>query len=516
MGNFLLGCDVGTSGTKSVLIDDQGEVLASHYIEYKLYTPRASWAEHNPDDYWNAVADTMKSCLEQSKIEPKDIRGVCVSALAPGCILVDKDLNPLQYSHIWMDRRGVKQSKWIKEHIGAERVFKLSANPIDPYYGTIKLMWERDNRPELYKKTYKMQTAADYPTMKLTGKAVTDNGNASLIGIAFNIREKTWDHDMLEDLGLNPDIMPDVYPCDHIIGGVTKEAAERTGLAEGTPVMAGSVDATSSYLAGGAVEDGDWSLTMGTAGCMGAIHSSDTFAWNMIPIPHAAYSDRMYASLGATIAFGSVTRYFRDTFAQYEKQFANTMGVDVYDIMNVEAAAAPVGSDGLVVLPYFSGERTPIWSPNARAVVFGLSLAHTRGHFLRALMEGAVYALYDNYVFMQESNVKVKPPLIVGEGGSKSDLWRQIVADVFNVPVAKMESGAGAPFGDALVAGVGSGVFKDYSIAKEWVEFSAINEPNEENNKIYMDMFGVYKEVYAGVKEQYEVMADILEKYRKD
>jgi len=516
MASFLIGCDVGTSGTKSVIIDVEGNVLASHYIEYKLYTPRPSWAEHNPEDYWNAVADTMNACLKKSKVDPKEVKGVSISALSPGCILVDKDLKPMQYSHIWMDRRGVKESNWIKEHIGDQRVFDVCANPIDPYYGTVKLLWEKNNRPELYKKTYKLQTAADYPAMKLTGKAVTDNNNAALIGIAFDIRKKQWDTDMLEEIGIDPEIMPDIYPCDHVIGEVTKEAAERTGLAVGTPVMAGAVDATASYLAGGAVEDGDWSLTMGTAGCMGAIHTDEAFAWNMINMPHAAYSESMYASVGATIAFGSVTRYFRDTFAQYEKQFSNTIGVDVYDVMNVEAATAPVGSDGLVVIPYFSGERTPIWDPNARAVMFGWSLAHSRGHFLRALMEGAVYALYDNYVFMKESKVNVKTPLVVGEGGSKSDLWRQIVADVFNVPVAKMESNAGAPLGNALIAGVGVGIFKDYSMVKDWVQYSAINEPNKENNKIYMDLFGVYKEVYGGVKGQYNVLADILDKYRKD
>ncbi len=517
MANFLVGCDVGTSGAKSVVIDDSGNILGSHYIEYKLYTPRPAWAEHNPEDYWNATADTMKAAIDKAGIDAADIKGVSISALSPGCILVDKDLKPMQYSHIWMDRRGVKESEWLKEKIGDQRVFDVSANPIDPYYGTVKLLWEKNNRPELFKKTYKLQTAADYPAMKLTGKAVTDNNNAALIGIAYNIRKDDWDRDMLEEIGIDPEIMPDIYECDKVIGEVTTEAAARTGLKAGTPVMAGAVDATAGYLAGGAIHDGDWSLTMGTAGCMGAIHEDANFAWNMINMRHAGYSDRMFASVGATIAFGSVTRYFRDTFAQYEKQFADTIGIDVYDVMNLEAKKAPVGSDGLVVIPYFSGERTPIWDPKARAVIFGMSLAHTRGHFLRALMEGAVLALYDNYMFFKESNVRANPPLVVGEGGAKSDLWRQIVADVFGVPVARMEDGGGAPLGNALIAGVGSGVFKDYSVVSDWVgEYTDINEPNMANHEIYMELFGVYKEVYKGVKSQYPVMSDILEKYRKE
>ena len=186
MANYLVGCDVGTSGTKAVVMDEEGKVLGSHYIEYPLITPRPGWAEHNPEWYWNAVADTIKASILQSRVNPKEIRGISISALSPACILVDKDLNPLQYGHIWMDRRATAECKWLKEKIGDERVFNLSGNPIDPYYATAKLMWEKNNRPELYKQAYKLQTAADYPAMKLTGRAVTDYSNASLIGIAFD------------------------------------------------------------------------------------------------------------------------------------------------------------------------------------------------------------------------------------------------------------------------------------------------------------------------------------------
>ena len=491
MANYFVGCDIGTSGTKSCVMAEDGQVLGAHYIEYPLYTPFPSWAEHNPDDYWNACADTIRASIQQANINASEIRGVCVSALSPGCILVDKDLKPLQYSHIWMDRRGVKQSNWLKEHIGDDRVFELSANPIDPYYGTVKLMWERDNRPELYRKAYKMQTAADYPTMKLTGKAVTDFSNAALIGIAFDMKKKAWDTAMLEEIGLNPELFPEPYACDDIIGEVTREAAERTGLKAGTPVLAGGVDCNMAYLANGALEAGDWSLTMGTAGCMGVIHTEPKFPRNMIIIPHTSDSRNSFASVGATIAFGSVTRYFRDTFGQYEKAFAKDLGLNVYDIMNAEAASAPVGSDGLIVLPYFSGERTPIWSPNARAVLYGMSLKHTRCHFLRALMEGAALALYDNLVFMKAAGIYMKEPMVVSEGGAKSDLWRQIVADVFGVPVAYQKDARGAPEGDAITVGVASGVYRDYRIAKDWVSYSAINEPNMQNHAYYMELFQI-------------------------
>ncbi len=232
MGKFLVGCDVGTSGSKSVVMDDEGKVLGSAYIEYSLITKRPGWAEQDPEWYWNAIADTIQISLKQAGIDPADIRGVSISALAPACILVDRDLKPLQMGHIWMDRRGTEQAKWIVENIGVERATEKSANPVDPYFATIKLMWERDNRPDLYKKAYKIQTAADYPAMKLTGRAVTDYSNASLFGAGYDTVNRKWDYDLLEEMGLDPDKFPESFACSEVIGEVTAEAAARTGKKE--------------------------------------------------------------------------------------------------------------------------------------------------------------------------------------------------------------------------------------------------------------------------------------------
>ena len=260
MAKYLIGCDVGTGATKAVLMAIDGEILGSHLIEYPLITKKGDQdnypgakAEHDPECYWNAVADTIGFSIKQAGVNPKDIKGVSISALSPACILVDKNLQPLQKAHIWMDRRATTECEWLKENIGEEHIFKVSANPIDPYFAATKFMWEKNNRPDIYEKTFKLQTAADYPTMKLTGKAVTDYSNASLIGVAFDIVNRKWDTDLIEKIGLDPDKFPEPYPCDKVIGEVTREAAKRTGLAVGTPVVAGTVDANAAWLAGGAV-----------------------------------------------------------------------------------------------------------------------------------------------------------------------------------------------------------------------------------------------------------------------
>jgi len=517
MGTFLVGCDVGTGGTKAVVMNEDGTVLGTHFIEYPLITTKTAnekfpgaKAEHEPDWYWNAVADTIKVSIQESKVDPKEIKGVSISALSPACILVDKELRPLQNAHIWMDRRATAECDWLREHVGEERVFKLSANPIDPYYATTKLMWEKSNRPDLYKQTYKFQTAADYPCMKLTGKAVTDFSNASLIGIAFDVVNRKWDTGLIEEIGLDPDKFPEAYPCDEVIGEVTREAADRTGLAPGTPVVAGTVDCNAAWVAGGAVDAGDTSLVMGTAGVLGVVHETPTFTKDMITIIHTADSRTKYTTLAALVSCGALIRYFRDNFGQIEMAAEGMTGRDAYVMLNDEARDVPPGSNGLIVLPYFMGERTPIWDTHARGVIFGLSLDHGRGHVVRALMEGAGYGLLHNFELMRASGVKMKFPMVLSEGGANSPMWRQIIADILDVECAFAVSSKGAPVGNAVAAGVGVGVYKNYDVVKDWAELGEHSIPNAENNALYRKLYKTYRDLYPLLKDQYVAVAEAI------
>ena len=517
MADFLVGCDVGTGGTKAVVMSADGTVLGSHYIEYPLITTKSaedrfpgSKAEHNPEWYWNAVSGTIQASIRQSKVDPKDIKGVSISALSPACILVDKDLRPLQNAHIWMDRRATVECDWLRKHIGEDRVFRLSANPIDPYYATAKLLWEKNNRPDLYRRTYKLQTAADYPRLKLTGKAVTDYSNACLIGIAFDIVNRRWNEELIEEIGLDPAKFPQPYPCDEVVGEVTREASEQTGLAPGTPVVAGTVDANAAWVAAGAIESGATQLVMGTAGVMGVVHDDPTFTRGMITIVHTADSRRKYTTLAALVSCGALIRYFRDRFGQLERAVESISDLSAYDIISREANDVPPGSDGLIVLPYFMGERTPIWDTHARGVVFGLSLDHGRGHLIRALMEGAGYALLHNFDLMRESGLRMRLPMVLSEGGACNPLWRQIIADILNVECVFAESSKGAPVGNAVAAGVGVGIFKGYDVVKDWVKLGAKSVPNAERHERYMKLYAVFRDLYPALKGHFVRAAEAL------
>lgn len=515
MAPYLVGSDVGTGGAKSALVDARGRVVASAYREYGLH----AWedrVEQDPDDYWRGVAETIRECLERSGVSPADVAGVAVSGQSPACILVDRSLRPLRPAHIWMDRRGSGEADAVRRQLGEEAVFALSANPVDPYYGVIKLLWERHHEPEIYARAVKMLNQKDYVVACLTGRALTDVSNAALDGIAFDIRKRRFDPTVVSELGLDMDKLPEVFPCDEVVGAVTEAAARLTGLSAGTPVVAGTVDANAAWLSMGVIDDGDNCLTMGTAACWGVAHKSDRFARGMIALPHAAYSRERYFTAAAMVSGGALLRWYRDGFADAEREAARRSGVDAYDLLTEQAARVPPGADGLVVLPYFMGERNPIWDTEARGVIFGLSIAHGKAHVVRALMEAVGYGIRHNIDLVRREGIAVHDPLYLVEGGANSPLWRQIMADIVHMPVEYLAGMEGAPLGDAVVAGVGTGVFPDYEVIRGWrVDAGERRTPRAEVTARYDQLFAIYLGLYPSLKPWFRPLQQALQAGRK-
>ena len=427
----------------------------------------------------------------------------------PCMVMIDKEGNPIQLAYNLMDRRAIKEVEWLKNNIGEDKIFEITGNRLEDHPSIVNLMWERNNRPGSFEKIYKALTIDGFIRFKLTGKATINYSNASFQG-GYNIREHKFDEGLLEEIGIDIKIFPEIFACEDIIGEVTEKASRETGLAEGIPVPAGQADACAGWVGAGAIEEGDIQMNLSTCGVIGVIHKDTNFLKSMIAIAYTVESKNNFVTISCTTTGGQLIRYVRDNFSHLELAMENLVDqIDAYDVLNMEAEKIKLGSEGLVVLPYLMGERTPLWDAHARGVIFGLSLNHTKGHIVRAMMESVGYALYDSFCLVKEKRKKINYPIVLNEGGAKSKLWRRIITDVFNIPTVLVKSRIGAPFGDAILGGVSTGIFKDYTIAKEKAEYIDLMEPVKENHERYMEYFEIYKNLYEHLKQDFKDLAKV-------
>ena len=515
MADYLLGLDYGTGGAKACIINPEGDVLGFAFEEYPFFHDKPGWSEHEAMGYWEVACRLIQSCLAQSRINPAEIRGMGVSSALPSMVMVDENNTPIHRAYNLMDRRATKEVDWLKEQVGEERLMQLTANRLEDHPSIVNLLWEKNNRPDSFKRIRKALTIDGFVTQKLTGKAVVNYPAAPFYGV-YRIMDRSFDDAILEEVGIDPAIFPDLVDCEEIAGEVTSEAAAETGLVVGIPVVT-QVDFNASCIAAGVTEPGDIMSTMGTVGNFGVIFTDPNFMFSpeglsMINLGFTIDSKKNFMTIPSTTTGGQSLRYLRDNFSQLEVETERALGVSSYDLLNLQAAKVPVGSEGLVILPFLMGERTPIWDTRARGVIFGLSLSHGKGHVVRAMMEAVAYALYDSYRLIKQAGLPINYPLVLNEGGAVSKLWRQIITDVFNSPTVLVKRRTGAPYGDAILAGVVTGVFKDYSVAKDWAEYVDRMEPSQENHDQYMEYFGLYKQIYEHVKGDFRTLAELRDR----
>lgn len=515
MGKYLIGLDYGTGSGKACIIDEEANVLAYAMREYPIYTDKPGWSEHDAENYWTLACETIRECLKKSGVSPQDVAAIGISSAQPCMVMVDKEMNPINRAYNLMDRRAVEEVEWLRENVGVDEIFKINGNRIEDYPTMVNIMWEKKHRPEDYKKIWKILTIDGFVRLRMTGVAAMSYSHGGFWGVAYDVHGKCFNPGLMEKMGIELELMPDLYPCEEVIGTVTEKAAKELGLVPGIPVCAGQVDCNAGFVGGGAITPGDVQINLGTCGVMGVVNDSDRFVDLVCNDAYTTNSCNDYISIAVVLTGGQVLRYLRDNFMQMEAETAKLTGQDVYDLMNLEAEKVPAGSEGLIVLPYLAGERTVLWNAQARGTIFGLSVRHTKGHLVRAFMEGVAYALYDNYRLMLENGIKANAPIILNEGGAKSKLWRRIITDVFNVPTAFVENRVGAPYGDAILAGVSAGVFKDFTIAKEKVNYIDYMEPDPEAHKMYMEYFEIYHRLYDHLKDDYADLYKMTKKYEE-
>lgn len=505
---YLFGVDIGTSSSKGAIINNSGKVLAEAMVEHDINIIKPGWVEQDPEKcYWGDFKEITKTLLKRTQISPEDIVGIGVSSLAPDIIPIDKDGNVIRPAIIYMDRRASAECEELERELGSEGVVQKTGNIADPYYAGYKLEWYMRNEPENYKRTYKVLNADKFVTFRLTGRAIIDHTTAMIFAPYYDPRKGEWSHEISELVGGGIEKLPDLYLPHEVVGHVTSEAAKATGLKAGTPVIAAGPDAIVSAYSVGMVNEGESCFMYGTTGCWFTIIDKPIYDKRLIATRHVVPGK--YIIGGGMIATGGLVKWFRDNFGHVERSMADMLNVSAYQLLDQEAEKVPPGSDGLVVLPYFLGERTPIWDIDAKGLIFGLSLSHTRAHIFRSLMEAGGYGLRHHLDIAGSLGVKIKDMLAVN-GGARSRLWRQIISDITGVPQYYVHPVPGAPYGDAFLAGIGTGVFKRFEDLKNYVQIKEKTEPNSKNHELYSKLYQIYLNLYPKVKDDYKTLSKII------
>ncbi len=503
----VIGIDVGTSGCKAILVDCAGAVVGSDLQEYPLSTPRPGWSEQDPADWWEAAQAGLRRLIEASGVAPDAVLGIGLSGQMHGLVAMDGDGRVLRPAILWNDQRTAPQCEEIHAAAGGvPELLKLTNNRMLPGYTGGKIVWLREEEPLLYEKARRFLNPKDYIRWRLTGEMVTEVSDASGTGL-FNVRERRWSDELLDKLDIPRERLPECVESPEVTGGLTAEAAAATGLPAGLPVVGGGGDAVIQTTGMGLIGPGTVGTIIGTSGIVAA--GLDAFHENpggRLQV-FCNNSPGAWHVMGVTLAAGGSYRWYRDALCERQKELAARAGKDAYELLEDYAAQAPAGSRGLVFLPYMIGERCPYADPNARGCFVGLSLQHGRAEMTRAVMEGVIFSLRDVYELIREMEPAIAEIRTSG-GGSRSPLWRQIQADVFQCRVVTVSaSGEGAAYGAALVAGAGVGVWGSVEEAIGVLDIETETEPDPANKQLYADLYGVYHELYGALKPSFDALA---------
>jgi ribulokinase len=502
--NYLLGTDIGTSGTKTILMDTEGNLIAQDLQEYDVLTPKPLWAEQWPDVWLDATKTSIKNTVQKSEIPIEKIRGIAISGLYGGSgIPLDEKMEPVRPCMIWMDRRAEAETQWVLNHIGKEKLQEITHNGADPYYGYTKMLWMKNHEPENWQRTKLFLPPNDYVIYKLTGEIAIDYSSAGNIGGIFDMNRRTWSKEMMDAMGIPLSLMPDkIVESTDIVGGLTKEASVELGLSEGMPVIASGIDCGAANIGLGVFESGLYAAAIGTSMCAALISDKPVKGKDLIVWPYLYDAKKLsyYFAGGATA--GAIVKWFRQTMCQFELEAEKAGGKNAYDVLNELAADIPVGSEGLVVLPYFMGERSPIWDSDAKGTIVGLSLAHTKAHIYRAFLEAVAFSLRDA---METTGENFGEYILLAGGVTKSKLWRQIFADVTGYPVVCPIHDVEANMGDVMLAGIGTGLLS-YEEVKKWQVLDQKILPNQQNHEKYNDYYKVYKSIYQNLKSDMKAL----------
>ncbi len=505
---YVLGVDLGTSGTKTVLFDENGIAAASASREYPMDQPYNGWAEQDPDDWWRAARDTIREILDKSGVKAADICGLGISGQMHGLVMTDDAGAALRKAILWCDGRTGEECRELTERVGKERLIAISANPALTGFTAGKILWVQKHEPELWAQVRHVMLPKDYVRLKLTGVFASEMSDASGTNM-LDVPNRRWSEEIAAALNLPMAYLPPLCESPDVAGRISAEAAKETGLLEGMPVAGGAADNMAGAIGTGVVRAGKAFTTIGTSGVVFA--HSDTVQIDPAGRVHTfcAAVPGAYTVMSCTLAAGLSLKWFRDTFCQAEIQTADGMGTDPYVLMNEQAAQSPIGSNRLIFLPYLMGERSPLLDSDARGAFIGLSAIHQRRDLLRAVMEGVIFSQRQNLDILRGMHVVPETMLACG-GGAKSPFWRQMMADVFGMPVATVQNTEGPALGAAILAGTAAGLYESVPAACEkMIRESEPLQPDQARGAAYEPFFEIYEKLYPQLKSAYAELAKL-------
>jgi xylulokinase len=505
----LLGIDIGTSGTKTLVCDDDGKVLATAMAEHPISSPRPGWSEQNPEDWWQATVKATRAVLKKAKVKPADVQGIGLSGQMHGSVFLGDGTKALRPALLWNDQRTGEQCQQIEARAGGrEALIDLVANPALTGFTAPKILWVRQHEPKVYDRTKHVLLPKDYIRLRLTGEYATEVSDASGT-LLLDVVNRAWSDKLLSLLEIDKSLMPRVHESHEVTGRLNREAARALGLAEGTPVVGGGGDQAAGAVGNGIVNTGIVSATLGTSGVVFAHADQPTRdpRGRVHTMCHAVAGK--WCVFGCMLAAGGSFQWFRNTLGNGEVAEAKRKKVDPYELLVKQAERAPLGSEGLFFLPYLTGERCPHPDPTARGGWIGITARTTRDAMIRSLLEGVTFGMRDALEIMRQMDIPVSEVRASG-GGARSDFWRQLQADIYNTPIVVTNASEGPAYGVALLAGVGTGAWNSVEEAcKAGIRRTTQVKPNKKRAAQYEPFYRTYDKLYDDLKERFHETAGL-------
>ena len=493
---YFIGIDVSTTATKTLLMDEKGEVVGVASGEYSFETPKPLWSEQDPALWWQAAVNSIRQVVSQTGIDAADIQGIGLTGQMHGLVLLDENGEVLRPSILWNDQRTEAQCDEIRELIGEEKFIQITGNNALTGFTAPKVLWVREHEPHIYARARHILLPKDYVRYRLTGEYGMDKADGSGT-VLMDLKERSWSGEVLKALDISPEWMPRLYEGTQITGFITPDAAELCGLPEGIPVIAGGGDQAASAVGTGAVQEGIVSLSLGTSGVVFATVNSAVIEpqGRLHAFCHSV--PNRWHLMGVMLSAAGSLRWYRDTFAPHTG----------FDDLLEPATDIPTGSDGLFFLPYLTGERTPHPDPLARGAFVGLTVRHNMAHLTRAVLEGVAFGLRDSFELMKESGLSDIKQVRIAGGGARSALWRQVLADVLGNELVTVNTTEGAAYGAALLAAAGVGAFDSVESACEaTIRVTGRTTPGEQQ-AVYNDIYPLYRDLYPALRDHFQKTA---------